>query len=386
MTPATICGIGAVSGAGVGHAALLAGWEREGNNRISSAAAAPPFNQAQDVVCAADFDAQATLGKKGLQFLTRGTHLLLAASQEATANAKVDAELRLGLVIGTNYSALSQIANYDWTVVSEGPSFVSAMDAPNVLANAAASHLAIRVAAHGMNTTISTGRCASLDAIGYAAYFLHEQRVDTVVAGGVEETNAHVLWQFQAAGRDGGPSAAMPGEAAAALVLRRAGEPSDGPVLAQFAAWSNALAPSRPPAELVRDVCREALEVAGLRPADVRLVALGVGDHADLPLAEGVLLALGGADAAPVPTFSLKGLVGETLGAAGALHAVAVVDAFLTETLPASPGVLGNGWPSTFRFAARPERLEPGPALVVEWDPCGFATAIVLVPAAGAAA
>jgi 3-oxoacyl-[acyl-carrier-protein] synthase II len=382
-----VSGFGAVSGAGIGGTALLSGWQKEGTNLVPGAQSSPPFNAPQMVVAALEFDARTTLGKKGLQFLTRGTHLLLAASQEALTGAMVDTAKeseRLGLVIGTNFAGLNAIANYDWTTVSEGPSFVSAMDTPNVLANAPASHLAIRIVARGPNTTISTGRCASLDALGYAAYFLKEERVGIVVAGGVEETNPHVLWYFEMAA-ESGMRYAVPGEAAAVVVLRGKDEhrkTDQFPTLAWLGAWANTLNPAGSPESQVRDVCLEALDLAEVKSTQISLVAAGIGTPADSAPVEGMRNALcsNNRSGAPIPTFSLKSLVGETLGAAGALHVVAAVEAFRTRTLPASCGLAGHRWPPEFLFTPQPIGFVPGPALIVDWDPLGFASAVVLLP------
>lgn len=382
-----ISGFGAVSGAGIGGTALLQGWQKEGVNLLAGAQAIPPFNAPQMVIAASEFDAQSTLGKKGLQFLTRGTHLLLAASKEALASASVDTAVeseRLGLVIGTNFAGLNAIANYDWTTISEGPSFVSAMDTPNVLANAPASHLAIRIGAKGPNTTISTGRCASLDAMGYAAYFLKEERVGTVVAGGVEETNPHVLWYFEMAA-ECGAQYAVPGEGAAVVILRGKsgnGEKKDRfPVLGWFGAWANTLNPSASAETLVKEVCLEALDLSSVKASEICLIAAGIGTPTDVAGVEGIRQALGNyASRTAIPTFSLKTLVGETLGAAGALHVVATIEAFRTRTLPASCGLASHRWPPEFLFSAQPTGFNPGPALIVDWDPLGFATAVVLLP------
>lgn len=385
-----ISGFGAVSGAGIGGTALLSGWQKEGTNLVPGGQSSPPFNRNQMVVAALDFDAKATLGKKGLQFLTRGTHLLLAASQEALTNARVESGQEsqesedLGLVIGSNFAGLNAIANYDWTTISEGPSFVSAMDTPNVLANAPASHLAIRIGARGPNTTISTGRCASLDALGYAAYFLKEQRVGTVVAGGVEETNPHVLWYFEMAA-ESGAHYAVPGEGAAVVVLQAKNgnsEDNHSPVLAWFGGWANTLNPTGSPESQVRDVCLEALDLAGIKKSQISLVAVGSGTSADVAPVEGIRQALCSTNGSgtPISAFSLKSLVGETLGAAGALHVVAAIEALRTSTLPASCGLAGHGWPREFLFAPQPIDFVPGPALIVDWDPLGFASAVVILP------
>ena len=58
---------------------------------------------------------------------------------------------------------------------------------PNTVINSPASQVSIRFKIKGFNTTISTGFCAGLDAVSYAADFIRLGRADVVLAGGVEE-------------------------------------------------------------------------------------------------------------------------------------------------------------------------------------------------------
>ena len=53
--------------------------------------------------------------------------------------------------------------------------------------NATAAKLGIHFNITGFNTTISTGRVASLDALEYAYHMIQKQEVDLVIMTGVEE-------------------------------------------------------------------------------------------------------------------------------------------------------------------------------------------------------
>jgi 3-oxoacyl-[acyl-carrier-protein] synthase II len=382
--PVIISGTGAISGAGSGARSLLAGCRQRSPDQIVPSQDRPPFYHSFRFIAAHEFDPVAVLGKKGLQFLTRGTQLLMGAAYQAIGEAAFDLGSKgaeLGLVIGTNLANLATMANYDWTVVSEGPSYVSPMDAPNTLANAPASQLAIRLGAKNVNTTISTGCCASLDSIGYAAHFLQEMRANAVLAGGTEEVNPYVLWQLDGDGIH--CQAEIPGEGAAAMLLEL--EPineSGTRGLARFNAWTNNLAPEYPPERLVQDVSAEALELACMKPDQIRLIGLDIATENDLPLVEGVWRALveSHSNFRPLPAFSLKQLVGQTLGAAGALYAVAVVKAFESKQVPSTVALAPGLWPKELMFGPTPQDFEPGPALVVGWDPRGFASAVILSP------
>lgn len=141
------------------------------------------------------------LGKRGLQYLRPSTQFLLGASllamrEAALADGGADPDL-LGITIGSNLAGLQSMANYDYTAITEGPHYVSPMDAPNTLANAPASHLAIRLKARVINTTIASGQCAGLDALGYAAKVVRDGRAHQIVAGGVEELSPAALWVYR---------------------------------------------------------------------------------------------------------------------------------------------------------------------------------------------
>ena len=78
-----ISGVGIISGAGVGENALFANGRSSNSNRVTMPQHTPPANAPREIVCAKDFDPAALLGKKGLQFLTRSTQLLVAAAYQA---------------------------------------------------------------------------------------------------------------------------------------------------------------------------------------------------------------------------------------------------------------------------------------------------------------
>ena len=129
--------------------------------------------------------------KKDLRNLDRSTRLISSAARLAIDDSKItiteDNTHSMGVSIGTTFGSLHSISQFDRSGLIDGPRFVNPSHFPNTVINSPASQVSIRYKIKGFNTTISTGFCASLDAVSYAADFIKLNRADVVLAGGVEE-------------------------------------------------------------------------------------------------------------------------------------------------------------------------------------------------------
>ena len=138
-----------------------------------------------------DFDALSFLGKKGLRDLDRSTRLICSAAKLAIDDSRIeiteDTTHSMGVSVGTTFGSLHSISQFDRSGLIEGPRAVNPSHFPNTVINSPASQVSIKFKIKGFNTTISTGFCASLDAVSYAADFIRLSRADVVLAGGVEE-------------------------------------------------------------------------------------------------------------------------------------------------------------------------------------------------------
>jgi 3-oxoacyl-[acyl-carrier-protein] synthase-1/3-oxoacyl-[acyl-carrier-protein] synthase II len=223
------------------------------------------------------------------------------------------------------------------------------------------------------------GACASSTlAIGLGRAWLLEDRCDVVLCGGFDAVSVFVAAGFEClratcgeagprpfrAGRDG----LALGEGAAVLALVRA---RDLPrACATFRGWVNGFgatcdaahltAPS-PRGEGLARAARAALEDAG-RPAIELVSAHGTATPQNDAAEAAALGDVLGARREQVPVFSFKGTIGHTLGAAGALEALAATDAMAAAVAPASAGegpaegglvVLDRGWPHEARAALK---------------------------------
>ncbi|MBT2762679.1 beta-ketoacyl synthase [Paenibacillus sp. ISL-20] len=230
MTRVVITGAGAVSP----YSTSLDGfWEALNGGSLHKQLELVAGYKARKLV---DWEPHSIIGKKGIQFLQPSSKFLLAAGNLALQNAQLEENMplpeHLGVVVGSNFAGLTTASNYDFSTITEGPHLVSPMQAPNVLANAPASNLGIRLQARAANITVGNGQCAGIDAIGHAARLIKKNQANCVVVGGVAEINERIMKIYESlgiisveneeyAGQPYHPlsKGVVPGEGAAALVL-----------------------------------------------------------------------------------------------------------------------------------------------------------------------
>lgn len=138
-----------------------------------------------------NFEPAAFLGLKGLRNLDRTTLLAMVAAKLAFEDAKLEItdnnRNEIGVVLGSTMGSVRSISEFDKEGLREGPRYVNPALFPNTVINSPASQVAIRFGLRGLNTTISTGFSASLDALGYAMDMLELGRAKALLVGGVEE-------------------------------------------------------------------------------------------------------------------------------------------------------------------------------------------------------
>ncbi len=253
---------------------------------------------------------------------------------------------RVGLSLGTTSGAM-QGASRAYITISTGraPAPADAEDlaygAPFVRARARLG-LALTREAHVL------GACASSAlALGLGALWLDADECDVVLVGGYDAVTPFVAAGFAALGavtratprpfREGRDGLAL-GDGAAVLALRASSPRARGWV-SGFGAASDArhlTAPDRDARGLVR-ACRAALASARLEAGDVGLVsAHGTATVFNDAAEARAFVELFGAEQPPV--HALKGELGHTLGAAGALEVLAATEALRAGTAPPSAG------------------------------------------------
>ncbi len=249
---------------------------------------------------------------------------------------------RVGVWIGTGIGGLHTLEDQVEVHRVRGPSRVSPFMIPMLMPNAAAARVSMRNGFQGPCETTTTACAAGTHSIGNAARLIATGRCDVMVAGGAEAaitdtgvagfenmtalTGTGISRPFDR-DRDGFVMA----EGAGVLVLEELDHARDRgatPLAELLGSASTAdahhiTAPSPGGAGAVR--CMElALADAGVDPAAVTQInAHGTSTPLNDAAEAEAIVTVFGADGPPVT--SIKGVTGHSLGAAGAIEAVACV-------------------------------------------------------------
>ncbi len=306
-----------------------------------------------------NFDPEMLLGKKGLRDLDRSTRLICCAAKLALDDAKLaisgENTGSMGVSLGTTFGSLHSISQFDRSGLLEGPRAVNPSHFPNTVINSPASQVSIRFKIKGFNTTISTGFCAALDAVSYAADFIRIGRADAVLSGGVEELCEETFRLFHDLGYLSGCDGSQPlccpfdarrngtilSEGAAVLVLENEEHAlSRGAmILARILGYGNAF-DHRADSTFIhrgsglKNAIILAMQDAGLGPDDIDTVCSCSNSSQGLDRMETrVLKDALGARASAIPVSSVKSMLGETFSASGALALAAAVGELRMQTM-----------------------------------------------------
>ncbi len=336
-----ITGIGVLSPIGIGREAYWEGlFEGKTGFRPVTLFDTSPFHVhvAGEI---ADFDALSFLGKKGLRDLDRSTRLICSAAKLAIEDCKIeiteDNTHSMGVSIGTTFGSLHSISQFDRSGLIDGPKFVNPSHFPNTVINSPASQVSIKFKIKGFNTTISTGFCASLDAVSYAADFIRLNRADIVLAGGVEELCEETFMGFHnlgcLSGTDGSEPRCCPfdarrngtilSEGAAVLVLEDEEHAlnRNAAILAHVLGYANAFDPMADgnfhhAGQGLKNAIVLALQDAALNREDIDYVCACANSSKELDRMEtNVIKDVFGTRALSMPVSAIKSMVGESFSA-----------------------------------------------------------------------
>ncbi|HTQ78356.1 MAG TPA: beta-ketoacyl-[acyl-carrier-protein] synthase family protein [Thermoanaerobaculia bacterium] len=309
------------------------------------------------------FDASPFLSRKQLATWSRASQVATVAARLAWEDAglgRLDTGAdeveprRVGVALGTGFGCTLELEEVYAGWQSAGARAIKPITIPRGMPNAPASHIAIALRAEGPVQTVSTACSSGAVALALALDQLRAGRLDVALAGGVEVAlNASTFAGWCALGivaRRNAPSACRPfsvdrdglvlADGAALLVLedearaRRRG----ARIYARLAGAglaNDAHGIVEPEAAGEAAAIRGALEDAGLTPGDIGYVnAHGTGTRANDSTETRALKEALGERAAAIPVSSLKGHLGHTLGAAGAIEAAVTALALTHQILP----------------------------------------------------
>jgi 3-oxoacyl-[acyl-carrier-protein] synthase II len=257
--------------------------------------------------------------------------LTVIASRLALADAGLDIgddnRERVGVIFGTGVGPMESMERFARPLFTEGPRAASPAVFPNTVYNAAGGQVAMHLGAVGSASTVTTGHAASAGAVVYAGDLLSLDHADALVAVGADTLTDTVIEAYRGLGvldpRTGFPLA----EGGIALVLERHGHAAARGAAPYAELLGHGVASDGRGAGRwdrrgggVERAVRTALAQAGLAPRDVAAVwcsAAGL-RAADGPEADALARVFG----TRPPVFAPKRLLGEPMGAGGALNAV----------------------------------------------------------------
>jgi 3-oxoacyl-[acyl-carrier-protein] synthase II len=313
------------------------------------------------------FDAQKYLGKRNLRPLDRTARLVAAAAQLALEDSGFTDEMKVheavGLVLGTMFGSIHTISEFDRRALTAGPSYASPMDFANTVISAATGQTAIMQNLRGVNSTISTGASSGLQAIAYAADLIRMGSARALLAGGAEELCFESFYGFERAGllcpSNNGDQVKYPipfdvrrggfllGEGAALLMLEDASRARErgARVLAEVKGTGSAFDSSRgkngeKAIKAIAHAARLALKDAELQPNSIDCLSASASGSLRVDRHEAHAMADVFASAAQkLPVTAIKSMLGETLGAAGALQVIALMETMRDRVLPGIRGL-----------------------------------------------
>ncbi|MCY3693502.1 MAG: beta-ketoacyl-ACP synthase II [Chloroflexota bacterium] len=300
-----------------------------------------------------DFNPNDYIGSREARRMARFSQLAVAAAMQAVADAALDIAgedpYRVGVLLGNGNGGFPTLEENCRILADRGGMRMSPFFFPMVLPNMAAANVSQYVGAHGYNSTATTACAASNNAIGEALQAIRHGLADVMLAGGTEAG----ISQLGLAGfavmralstRNDEPRRAsrpfdaerdgfVPAEGAGVLVLeeRERAIARGASILCElsgFGATSDAghlVQPQESGASAARAMAN-AISDAGLVPSDVGYInAHGTSTPLNDAVETVAVKRLFGDDAYRIPISSTKSMIGHSLGASGALEAIACV-------------------------------------------------------------
>jgi 3-oxoacyl-[acyl-carrier-protein] synthase II len=330
----------------------------------------------------------------------------LAATDEAVRDAGIEAfqPRRTAVVHGTSMGGMRALLKAQHDLDTSGRPAIDRKTMIKIWPNMAGAQIAMRYELHGPTVTICTACASSIDAIGTASRMIADGRVDVAIVGGTEggfplasgepdgdfvpaNFHAQTLYGMASASDDrlevSRPfderrSGIVNGEGSAVLVLEREDHARGrgARFLAEvrgYASLADAYHPSspEPSGHWEAAVMQEALDDAGVLPGDVdalvaHATATPKGDTAEIKAINTVY----GDRPRPLPVTSLKGHIGHTGAASGAMGVIAGIAAMRDGWFPNVAGTTRPDPAARFHIVTgEPLELEPQ---VVQVNAFGF--------------
>ncbi|HGI1576320.1 TPA: beta-ketoacyl-ACP synthase II [Streptococcus pyogenes] len=309
-----------------------------------------------------DFPFDKYFVKKDLNRFDRYSLYALYAAKEAINHADLNIEMidsdRFGVIVASGIGGIAEIEEQVIRLHEKGPKRVKPMTLPKALPNMAAGNVAMSLKAQGVCKSINTACASSNDAIGDAFRAIKFGTQDVMIVGGSEATiTKFAIAGFQsltALSTTEDPSrSSIPfdkdrngfimGEGSGMLVLESLEHAQErgATILAEIVGYGNTcdayhMTSPNPEGLGARKAIHLALQEAGIEASAINYVnAHGTSTPANEKGESQAIVAVLGKD---VPVSSTKSFTGHLLGAAGAIEAIATIEAMRHNYVPMTAG------------------------------------------------
>lgn len=312
-----------------------------------------------------DFKPEQFIDRKEVRKMDPYCQYALASAIMAVEDSAMDLEKvdknRVGVVFGVGIGGMKtyeeEVISYAKTCDTIGPKF-NPFFVPKMIADICAGHISIKYGFHGPNFITSSACASSTNALADAFNLIRLGKADVIVSGGAEAaitaagvggfTAMHALSTRNdepqkasrpfSASRDGFVMA----EGGAVLILEELehAKARGAKIYAEMAgagmsADAHHITASHPEGLGAKLVMQNALEDAGLQPADIDYInvhgtSTPVGDISECK----AIISLFGQHAYELNISSTKSMTGHLLGAAGAIEAMACVMSVNEDIVP----------------------------------------------------
>ncbi len=292
------------------------------------------------------FDPSAHFDKRDLSLMGRFTQLSLVSAREAVSDAGIEwsddsEKTRTAVVTGTGAGGLSTQDAYYIDFYREGKTRFPPTIVPRAMSNAPASNISMEFGISGPTYTVSTACSSSNHAIGQAFHLIRSGMADRAVTGGAETPIGLANLKAWASMRVVSDDTCRPfsedrsgmvlGEGAATLILEEleSAKKRGAKIYAEicgFGMSADAGHITRPSAEGAARAIRWAVEDSGLNFGDIGYInAHGTATQANDTMEADAINSVFGDHTPNIAVSSTKSMHGHTLGAAGAIEAIATV-------------------------------------------------------------
>ncbi|HGM9604830.1 TPA: beta-ketoacyl-ACP synthase II [Streptococcus pyogenes] len=309
-----------------------------------------------------DFPFDKYFVKKDLNRFDRYSLYALYAAKEAINHADLNIEMidsdRFGVIVASGIGGIAEIEEQVIRLHEKGPKRVKPMTLPKALPNMAAGNVAMSLKAQGVCKSINTACASSNDAIGDAFRAIKFGTQDVMIVGGSEAAiTKFAIAGFQsltALSTTEDPSrSSIPfdkdrngfimGEGSGMLVLESLEHAQErgATILAEIVGYGNTcdayhMTSPNPGGLGARKAIHLALQEAGIEASAINYVnAHGTSTPANEKGESQAIVAVLGKD---VPVSSTKSFTGHLLGAAGAIEAIATIEAMRHNYVPMTAG------------------------------------------------